>query len=62
MEKDQKKLNEDMKELLEKLKEATLIDMTGNPFVVVPKKELIELKNHIEEFSSELAPKLDSEK
>ena len=54
-----KELQYEVVHLLEELKKTEPIDTKGNPFVLLPSKDLLELKKTIEEFSEELAPILD---
>lgn len=60
MDNDIEKTTEELKEALEKLKETDPITEKGNPFVLLPSEDLLELKKTIEEFSEELAPKLNN--
>jgi hypothetical protein len=55
-EEEEKDIHEELKDLLYKLKDTEPIDEKGNPFSLLPKKDLITIKKHIEELSAELAP------
>ena len=49
-------IHEEMKQLLDELEKTEPIDEKGNPFVVLPKKDLIQIKKHIEEMAEEFKP------
>lgn len=53
-------LKKELIENVEALSHTFPIDEKANPFSILNRKELVELKNTIEEFSKELDPKLDS--
>lgn len=58
MENDHEKVKEELKILLEQLKDTVPVDSQGNPFVLLPSKELKEIKKTIEEFAEEFSPNL----
>lgn len=53
MEEEKKPIEEEMKDLLNELEKKEPIDDKGNPFVLLPKKDLIQIKKNIEEISEE---------
>lgn len=51
---EENKVQEELKELLQQLEQVEPIDEKGNPFSILPKKDLIKLKKNIEELSDDL--------
>ena len=51
---EENKVQEELKELLQQLEQVEPIDEKGNPFSILPKKDLIQLKKNIEEISEDL--------